>query len=586
MTDTPYHDQAKPEPGGSKGTWGQELNSIIDYYDEQIALIDEISERPSSSDAPDDALFLATDQGLLYRNDASNGWVAEPFGDENSRVPGTSYFEKADAEEIATEAARTTGTDNITLNVPSDLDTVQEAIQRASEYVDPRQGVTIRVNIESGYEIDTNIQLKDQYLAHVELVSEGAVVDVENGFTGNLFEAENTICPVWKIAVDMGGDGANGIDLKRGCWFTTDAEDGAGVRNAGNRGFEMDFGNNSDIRNADFTGAGDRPLNTHQSDIVNANNADFSDGGDRIRVGNSCYANLQDATINNSGGNPALDIQHNTAATCRRIEITGGSGTGLTVVESCIVDATDATLDNNGSRGAVISGSLVWLENGSLIGNYGDNIHVLDNASVFAENASFDNSTNGNGALIRNSRFVSPSSSFDDNGETGIDAQSSDVFVRDVSVNGNDEDGIETDEGTRIVFAGNGTTINENANNGVELRESTHFDGGDATIDNNGNHGVTSLSAPQGSLRDATITNNGGHGIQAVAGGFIGTWAATITGNTSDDLRVRRGSIIAAWDTQTSSTDTDDDHPEPGDTNISTFNDLTEEGAILAPTNS
>lgn len=46
-----------------------------------------VANRPAASDAPEDAVWHATDQNLTYRNDATNGWVVIGHGNDSNPVP-------------------------------------------------------------------------------------------------------------------------------------------------------------------------------------------------------------------------------------------------------------------------------------------------------------------------------------------------------------------------------------------------------------------------------------------------------------------------------------------------------------------
>lgn len=58
-----------------------------------------VADRPSAADAPDGAVWVATDQQLVYRNDATNGWVVEGHGSDANPVP-EQHVKTANIEEL------------------------------------------------------------------------------------------------------------------------------------------------------------------------------------------------------------------------------------------------------------------------------------------------------------------------------------------------------------------------------------------------------------------------------------------------------------------------------------------------------
>jgi len=101
--DTPYHTITKP--AFEKDPWDHDYYDFVDAVDANLKLSGSIGNRPSSSDAPDDAWYEATDQGLIYRNDPDSGWVAiAGVGSNSQRVPGTAYYETVNASEVTTDA--------------------------------------------------------------------------------------------------------------------------------------------------------------------------------------------------------------------------------------------------------------------------------------------------------------------------------------------------------------------------------------------------------------------------------------------------------------------------------------------------
>ena len=78
-----------------------------DYNSEMSELFEKkfergpVSNRPSASNSPDNAIWLATDQNLLYENDPTNGWTVTGHGDSNNPVP-EGNFQSVSTDESVT----------------------------------------------------------------------------------------------------------------------------------------------------------------------------------------------------------------------------------------------------------------------------------------------------------------------------------------------------------------------------------------------------------------------------------------------------------------------------------------------------
>jgi len=72
-SDTEYHALQRPAIGDD---WDAAWDDLVATVDENLRRSGTLANRPSASDAPDDAWYEATDEGVIYRNDPANGWVA------------------------------------------------------------------------------------------------------------------------------------------------------------------------------------------------------------------------------------------------------------------------------------------------------------------------------------------------------------------------------------------------------------------------------------------------------------------------------------------------------------------------------
>lgn len=84
--DSVYH--AITKPAFEKDPWDHDYYDFVDTVDANLKMSGVLSDRPSASNAPDDAWYEATDQSLIYRNDPTNGWVViGGTGDSDDDVP-------------------------------------------------------------------------------------------------------------------------------------------------------------------------------------------------------------------------------------------------------------------------------------------------------------------------------------------------------------------------------------------------------------------------------------------------------------------------------------------------------------------
>lgn len=95
-----YHDIVKPEEG--KDPWVDDYYGYVDTVDVNLKLSGTLADRPIESETPVDAWYEATDENLIYRNDATNGWEVIAHGGENSPVP-EGYYQSLQVENEPTE---------------------------------------------------------------------------------------------------------------------------------------------------------------------------------------------------------------------------------------------------------------------------------------------------------------------------------------------------------------------------------------------------------------------------------------------------------------------------------------------------
>lgn len=91
---------------------------------------------------------------------------------------------------VDTREARITGTDTVQIHVPTDYDTLVDALAGAAVEYRSRQA-DVEVVIESGHAILNEVHLDSTNLRHVTITSEDATVPVDSGVADPVFLAEN-----------------------------------------------------------------------------------------------------------------------------------------------------------------------------------------------------------------------------------------------------------------------------------------------------------------------------------------------------------------------------------------------------------
>ena len=536
---------------------------------------------------PENGPYVAINEssGNLQLEDNSGNVVAE-WDETNAQWDfANNTLNNVDAlnsNSVKTEVSRTTGTEDITLNVPTDYGDWQSAVDAASEY-SYRSGVEILINIESGHEVSENLTIRDLTLPHVKIQSEADTVGVEDGFTGDLIDIRRSVAPVIDTTFDMGGDGTNGIVCKENSMIQVTRDNG--VDNAGNDCIALEWNAFADLRGTEWTGAGRRCLDAHQLVSISGQDIVLDNAGARgCRLGNCVKANFQDGTVTNHGST-GLNLAHETDATLRRADISGNGSDGIELEEACRVDLTDADISNNVSEGIDSDTSVV----------YASGVTVHNNGEQ--------------GINTRFSDLRAAEATITENGEEGVRQIGGFASVRSATIEDNLDEGIHTDRGATMdartahiasnndgVLADDSSVIScrdadiLNNGQGVEASDSSHINLQDATVDNNDSRGVGLNNGSSAGVEGVTITNNGGtglnlsfscsaggadvtitdngnHGVQCNRGNTA-SFTGQIENNDGDDVRCRRGSIIAVHGLTY------------GDRNIST-NTLTSDGVIF-----
>jgi hypothetical protein len=375
---------------------------------------------------------------------------------------------------------------DVTVNIPSDFATLQEAIDRLSKQP-VRQGARIILNIESGHALTAGFSVSDGDYSKFTITSDDAEVTLDAGWTSGEAVAEGEYCrmPNWGILVNCAGVTVNSAIRVTNNSSLHILDGGNGARNASGTGLFVYRNSQVTGSGAVFTGCtGSNVWVTHVSfghlENGNFSGSAHSDGNVFVSRGSTLYA---------AGG-----------------DFSDSATIGLLVRRSLVVaipTSRDTKFDNNGT-------AAIFAANGATIIAHARagfktafttcNVHGViaqeSGAYVNVQGASFANVAFDAIRAFENSIVVAKSVTMTGIGRHGIDCISSRVYA----------------DGISIASAG-----------GASARAQ---EGGDVIAPN------------------ASFTNSTTYGVQAVSGSRVALANTTVTGSGTRDIEVSNGSIV------------------------------------------
>ena len=130
------------------------------------------------------------------------GAVARTMQDKGREIKSISDFSSV---ESALSSAKSGGFrldvgEDIIIDVPSHVATMQDAI----DYISPRLGVSVTINIESGHTLDSGIEVRDGDFSSFKITSDDATVYLDSAWADGapLLKGYNAKMPTWGIFVD------------------------------------------------------------------------------------------------------------------------------------------------------------------------------------------------------------------------------------------------------------------------------------------------------------------------------------------------------------------------------------------------
>ncbi|WP_336361981.1 hypothetical protein [Halalkalicoccus salilacus] len=140
--------------------------------------------------------------------------------------------------------AQITGDQPVTINVPSDISTLPDALVAAAEIV-PNAEIEAVVNIESGHTIENAVAVTNTDFSHVTITSEDDTVTVGSSFPSdaNLIQGTNATMPTLDCLINIQENAQKGIYLNQNAVMKTTVS--AGVENTAAQGADIEGGSTS-----------------------------------------------------------------------------------------------------------------------------------------------------------------------------------------------------------------------------------------------------------------------------------------------------------------------------------------------------
>lgn len=436
---------------------------------------------------------------------------------------------------------------DVTVNIPSEYATLQEAIDRLSKQP-VRRGARIILNIESGHAPASGIQVVDGDYGRFWVQSADAEVSLDTTWpdSESFIYGNNARLPVLDCLINAGSKGLVGIWANNAS--SVHVTSGSGIKNWGNaasglthagQAIRVAHGSTAALGETVFSGAGSHGIRGTQGVTIFASAADISNaGGHALMLSRGTVFHGHD--MNLSGAGEAAIRAARSYASVRGSHCQNAGTYGIWAFEGSIVAA----------RGANCSGAGI------------DGVHCFQGGAYVDIDAGTVSSCTGRGILATDgSTVVATGATINENGTTGISAN----------------------DGSKVACVG--ATISENVGRALWITDGASINARDVVIDATGSGGTNTVEVARGGyacLTNATITNSPGHGVNFADGARGDLTSASITGSTTKDIVVEDGSIVSARNCTTSTSGTSGNHPDSADVAPTTFNAISSRGILFA----
>ncbi|TYS91892.1 alanine-zipper protein [Rossellomorea aquimaris] len=356
--------------------------------------------------------------------------------------------------------------DDITVNIPSDFDTLQEAIDNLSERK-PKQGKTIALQMESGYRPSKGLKVENGDYSHFIISSVDAEVLVSDDYTGNFLEAYRANAPKLSCLINANLKGGAGV------WLDEQSDGyvsvGAGVKNTYDRGLYVNKTSRVWAEGSIFTGGRIQALWVSRVSTAFVDNAFFGGGGaesldEPLSIHISRQSRVYGLNINveNSLGT-AVKVQRGSIFSAPNGNFSGAQDNGVQITGGSIAYLESSLIENTGKIGLISQGA--------------SNVHAIKTSIT----ANAGNTSNG-------------------------------VLCENAST-------LDIDQATVTGFGG----FNVIANRVGTINASG------TSISNSGNHGVYCEQGSSINLRSASVKDSGNKDLSILRGSFLNAFDCSTT---------------------------------------------------------
>ena len=486
-----------------------EVTEVAD--DDQVLLID-VSDNTAGPNGTDKRSVLAKLADLLFKYDVETAAELEA---SNPIITGRRAIcrERAHANYILAAEGYTAlpgdivaangrvwklvgGSYNqsLTVNIPTDYATMQEAIDFYHNKVFFADGFELVVNIESGHQPAIGVSVANGDYSYISITSTDAEVSLSNTFTGDFLKCTNGNAPILNCLIDAGGFCENGYYLESSKGQVNLA---CGVKNAGFHGLYANSSSNCVAGGSIFTGASQS--SPAYSGILAWGSVVDAFGAD---VSNSLYYGAQSA----AGG--SLYFRSGIANNCARHAVRA-TNLSLTV-------ARDAVAQNAGVSGVrAFDSGIVHAEgidvSGSNVGFWAEN-----KSEINAQNATCDNTT-GLAIYAEGLSKVDASGFSGANCTSGISCISSVVDITSSVFSTTGDTLVTVRNGGKVI--GEGCNLSHSSTTvGIDLDEASEFLANAATINTPNARLLQAANLCRINLSRSTCSYTAGNGINLVSG--------------------------------------------------------------------
>ncbi|MCO8294915.1 BppU family phage baseplate upper protein [Tetragenococcus halophilus] len=252
--------------------------------------------------------------------------------------------------------------ESVTLNVPTDFPTLDSAFHEIeSNFYALR--ASVYVNIEAGHQISEGVVLKSRDYRRVTIQSEDDIVEVADGFTGDILKGSDCHFPIFNLLVDMKKLGSFGLGLYANANATVNPD--CGVINAGNDGVFVNRLSQLYAHEANFSGAGRYGLfvdhaNTVYARYVNLDNCEVglrATKGSVVEVANASIQNCRNAILATEGSK-VIGITDPSEPN-RHLDVSGSTGNAIDLTNGAEFVADKVIIEDCGTGIVARSGSKV-----------------------------------------------------------------------------------------------------------------------------------------------------------------------------------------------------------------------------------